>query len=99
MTLRVRIAARAAAQIRRAATWWAQNRPSAAEAIAHDIEESVALLTEQPGIGSTYSGSRAGPVRRLYMGRIGYFIYYRVNGDDLQILAFWHARRGSQPRL
>lgn len=99
MALRVRVSARAAAQIRRAAIWWAENRSSAPGAIAQDLEESVALLAEQPGIGSKYSGTRAGQVRRLYMGRVGYFVYYRVNGDELQVLAFWHARRGRQPRL
>lgn len=99
MTLRVKISARAAAQIRRAATWWAENRPSASGAIAQDLEESVALLAEQPGIGSKYSGARAGQVRRLYMGRIGYFLYYRSTADDLEVLAFWHARCGRQPRL
>ena len=99
MTLRVKISARAAAQIRGAATWWVENRLSAPAAIGQDFEESVALLAEQPGIGSKYSGARAGEVRRLYMGRVGYFIYYRVTGDDLEVLAFWHARRGRQPRL
>ncbi|WP_374665371.1 type II toxin-antitoxin system RelE/ParE family toxin [Ramlibacter sp.] len=99
MTLRVKISSRAAAQIRRAADWWADNRASAPGAIAQDLEECVALLADQPRIGSMYSGTRVGQVRRLYMGRVGYFIYYCVNGDDLQVLAFWHARRGRQPRL
>ena len=99
MTLRVKISARAAGQIRRAATWWAENRPAAPGAVAHDLEESVALLAEQPGIGSKYIGARAGQVRRLYMGRVGYFVYYRVTPEDLEVLAFWHARRGRQPRL
>lgn len=26
-------------------------------------------------------------VRRLYLSRIRYFVYYRVTGDELQILA------------
>lgn len=99
MALRVKISARAAGQIRRAAAWWAENRPSAPGAIAHDLEESVALLAEQPGIGSRYTGARAGQVRRLYMGRVGYFLYYRATPKDLEVLAFWHARRGRQPRL
>ena len=44
MTLRVKISARAAAQLRRAGAWWADNRPSAPGAIAHDFEESWAGL-------------------------------------------------------
>jgi len=99
MTLRVKISARAASQIRRAAEWWAENRLSAPNAIANDIRETVALLTEQPGIGSRYKGARTGEVRRLYMSRVGYFVYYRVSADTLEVLAFWHSRRGRQPTL
>jgi hypothetical protein len=33
------------------------------------------------------------------MGRVGYFIYYRATVDTLDVLAFWHSRRGRQPRL
>jgi plasmid stabilization system protein ParE len=56
-------------------------------------------LAEQPGIGSKYSGARASDVRRLYLGRVGYFLYYRASEDSLEILAFWHARPGKQPKL
>ena len=99
MTLRVKISARAASQVRRAAEWWVENRPSAPGAIAKDFGETVALLAEQPGIGSKYTGTCSPGVRRLYLGRVGYFIYYRASPDALEILAFWHARRGRQPRL
>lgn len=99
MALRVKVSARAASQVRRAAEWWLENRPGAPGAIGKDLAESVALLAEQPGIGSRYSGARAAGVRRLYLGRIGYFLYYRASGDSLEVLAFWHARRGRQPKL
>ena len=80
MALRVKISARAARQIRGAAEWWAENRPSAPGAIASDLGQSIALLAEQPGIGTKYSGTRVGQVRRLYMGRVGYFVYYQAAG-------------------
>lgn len=99
MALRVKVSGRAASQVRRAAAWWLQHRPSAPGAIAEDVGESIALLAEQPGIGSRYDGARTVGVRRLYLGRIGYFLYYRVAADTLQVLAFWHARRGRQPKL
>jgi len=99
MALRVKISARAAGQIQRAAQWWVENRQAAPGAISTDIGQSLALLAEQPGIGSKYTSARVGTVRRLYMGRVGYFLYYRVAGDSLEVLAFWHAKRGNQPRL
>jgi plasmid stabilization system protein ParE len=99
MALRVKIAARASLQVRIAAEWWLQNRPGAPGAIGKDVAEAIALLSEQPGIGSKYSGTRTVGVGRLYLGRIGYFLYYRASSDVLEVLAFWHARRGRQPKL
>lgn len=61
--------------------------------------ESVALLAEQPGIGAEYAGARTPGVRRLYLGRVRYFVYYKATPTELRVLAFWHASRGNQPVL
>lgn len=97
MTLRVRISARAAAEVRRADAWWTENRPAAADAIAVDFAEAVALLARQPGIGARYEGTRVAGVRRLFLNRVGYFIYDRAEADVLEVLAFWHASREHPP--
>lgn len=99
MALRVKISARAASQIRRAADWWLRNRPAAPGAVAKDVGESIALLAEQPGIGAKYEGARTPDVRRLFLSRIGYFVYYRTETGTLEVLALWHASRGEQPRV
>jgi plasmid stabilization system protein ParE len=99
MTLRVKIAARAAAQVRKATEWWAVNRLAASGAIEKDFGEAVALLAEHPGIGSKCEGHRAVGVRRLYLSRIRYFIYFNVESESLHILAFWQENRGEQPVL
>ena len=99
MTLRVKVSARAASQIRKAAEWWAENRAAAPGAIRIDIGEALALLAEQPGIGALYEGARTKGVRRLLVGRIRYFIYYRATQDALEVLAVWHVSRGKQPSV
>lgn len=99
MALRVKIAARAATQVRSAAQWWASNRPSAPGAIGADFGEAVSLLAEQPGIGARYLGARTPGVRRLFLSRVHYFVYYKADGESLQILAFWHASREQAPVL
>lgn len=99
MALRVRITARAASQIHKAAEWWAENRPAAPGAVRVDIGEALALLAQQPAIGTLYQGCRIANVRRLLLGRIRYFIYYRVTPDTLDVLALWHVSRGRQPSL
>ena len=84
-------------QIHKAAEWWLENRPSAPGAVVKEVGESLALLAEQPGIGSKYEGTRSPGVRRLFLGRIGYFVYYREVNGSLEVLALWHGSRGNQP--
>lgn len=99
MTLRVKVSACAALQIRRAAEWWAENRPAAPGAVRIDIGDALALLVQQPGIGATYEGARTQGVRRVLVGRIRYFIYYRETPNTLEVLAVWHVSRDKQPSL
>lgn len=99
MPLQIKVSARAANEIRRAAQWWAANRLAAPGAIGADLSETIKLLAEQPGIGSKYEGKRVQGARRLFLGRVGYFIYYVADDKDLKVLAFWHASRLKQPAL
>jgi plasmid stabilization system protein ParE len=99
MVLRVKVSARAASHIHHAAEWWAENRPAAPGAVRTDIGEALALLAQQPGIGSAYKGAKAKGVRRLLVGRIRYFVYYRLTPETVEVLAVWHVSRGKQPAL
>lgn len=97
MARKVLISARAAAQVRQAAHWWHVNRPSAPGAVATDLREALVLLAEHPGIGAKYEGARTPGVRRLYLSRIRYFVYYKASEEAVRVLAFWHESRGRQP--
>ena len=99
MSLQVRISARAATHVRQAAEWWHENRPSAPGAVGADFGEAIALLAEQPGIGARYEGARTPGVRRLYLSRIRYFVYYKAEKGELKVLAFWHVSRGHHPAV
>ena len=99
MALVVRVKPRAQHEIERAAEWWFDNRPAAPGAIRKDIEAALALLVEEPGIGTRVETARAEVVRRLYLARVQYFIYYRVRAGVLEVVAFWHARRESGPTV
>jgi plasmid stabilization system protein ParE len=97
VTRQVQISKRAAAQVQRQAAWWEANRPAAPGAVAEDFSEAVKLLANQPGVGSKYEGSRTPGVRRLYLGRLSYFVYYKADAKRLRVLAFWSASRAKQP--
>jgi plasmid stabilization system protein ParE len=97
--LRIEITDEARAQISTAAAWWARNRPSARDAVSDDLDRILQLLRVQPAIGTIASRATLPNVRRVTLSRVRYHLYYRVAGDALQVLAFWHTSRGSEPPL
>lgn len=99
MNREIRISARAARQFQAADRWWRENRSAAPHAMREDFSAAAKLLAEQPGIGATYEGTRAQGVRRLYLSRVRYFIYYRFSDASLDVLALWHAQREREPEL
>jgi plasmid stabilization system protein ParE len=99
LALVVRIKPRALRELERVAEWWAENRPAALGAVRKDVEAALALLVEEPGIGTKIETARSDSVRRLYLARIRYFVYYRVSGQFLDVVAFWHSSREAGPSL
>jgi plasmid stabilization system protein ParE len=97
--MRIRVTRRADAQIDQAASWWEQNRPHAPGAVDDELAEAFSLLAVQPDIGASALNTRTRAVKRIFLARIRYWLYYRVRGDETAILAFWHASRGSGPGL
>ena len=92
---------RAADQIRRASTWWQNNRPLAPSAFAEDLGRAFEVIALQPGIGARATNAHDAEIRRILLSRTGYLLYYQpvVATRSVLILALWHARRGREPRL
>ena len=97
--MNVRVTKRAQAQIDRAAQWWDENRDLAPEAFDDDLAKAFLLLGAEPRIGPPVSSTRAQGIRRLHLARIRYHLYYRIRADVVEVLALWHASRGSGPSL
>jgi len=97
--LKIRVSERAQTQIADAAQWWQFNRPSAPGAIRSDIAEMLVLIATRPSVGSLARSTRVAGTRRVYLRRIRYYLYYRVAGDFLDVLALWHESRGGLPPL
>ncbi|MCH7842038.1 MAG: hypothetical protein IID01_04650 [Chloroflexi bacterium] len=56
-------------------------------------------MSQQPGIGTAATNVALQGVRRVYLGRIRYFLYYRTRPDQVEILALWHSNRGQDPEF
>jgi len=100
--LRVSFTPRADRHLERAKAWWERNRTKARLAIVEDVEEVLELISTQPYIGALTKDVDLAGVRRVFLNRVGYYIYYRCIGDppaSIQIVAFWHARRATGPKL
>jgi plasmid stabilization system protein ParE len=91
----------AAAQIRAAEAWWRLNRPKAPKAIREDLERASSLIAVQPQAGARARNATLPGVRRLLLARTRYHLYYRQieAPKRLEILAFWHTNRGSNPPI
>ncbi len=95
--MRIRVNKRADAHIERAAIWWEQNRPLSPGALDEELAEAFSLLSSQPDIGAPAFNARTKGVRRVHLARIHYFLYYRVRGEQIEVLALWHTSRGTSP--
>jgi plasmid stabilization system protein ParE len=95
----VRVTKRAQAHIDSAALWWDQNRSLAPEAFDEELAEAFSLLSAEPGIGAPALNVRARGVRRVHLVRVHYYLYYRVRGSRVEVLALWHTSRGTGPFL
>lgn len=85
-------------QIRAARLWWMANREKAPNAFDESLEEAFSLLARHGDAGIIVRSRRQGPIRRLYIERIRYFIFYRVTATTIDVVALWHASR-RPPRL
>lgn len=87
---------RAARQVEAAALWWKANRPAAPNALHDELAAALTLVADQPACGALVPSRVSKGVRRIHLARVDYHVYYRL---AVQVIALWHARRGSQPSL
>ncbi len=77
-----------------------EGEPGASSAIRDALAWIVDHLQQNPFMGSHVENARRSDVRRFYLDRIGYHIFYRVDQRRARvvIVTFWHERR-RPPRL
>ena len=97
--LPVRVVASASLQIQEASDWWSANRDSAPLAFRDDLQQAFELISQQPRIGASATNVSLRGVRRVYLDRIRYFLYYRARPNQIEVLALWHSNRGQDPQL
>ena len=99
MGLQLHVSGRAAREIERVVQWWVANRPAAPGAVRKELERVLALLVEQPGLGSPVSQASSPGVHRFHVDRIHYWVDFRARGERLEVLSVRHSSGGSEPSL
>ena len=69
--------------------WYESARPGLGWEFLGEVHRAVTLIEKHPDIGSPVRGS----IRRVLLRRFPYWLYYRVEGDVLRVLACYGARR------
>jgi len=88
--MKVRYTQPAARELEAAISYFLEHAPSVVVDFAHSIDRALARLLDHPY--SAEETEKRG-VRRVYIRRFRYSIFYTVEGDDVVILHIRHAVR------
>ena len=88
MTLRVRLTPPARAQFLAALAYIRADRPSAAVAFRHSVDEALARLGDFPNSGRVVPEFPDLPFREVMVGP--YRFFYRVKDQTVWVVATWH---------
>jgi len=87
------ISERARRQIDEAQRWWLKNRDKAPDALEDELSATFQLILKTPEIGVLVPTRRRKFMRRIYLPRTRYYVYYLNSAPGIEILALWHASR------
>ena len=98
MTARIVVTGEAEQQARTIDTWWRQERPAAPGLFTEELAAAFALLGDAPEAGRRYPHPTVSDVRRILLRSTRYHVY-RLQENDVIVLAVWSGVRGSGPEL
>jgi plasmid stabilization system protein ParE len=99
--VKLKVAKRAEQQADRIEQWWKENRPSAPRIFTEELESTIRLVCEMPGVGVSWPSARRPGIRRVLMPKTEHHVYFRVDeaSATVHVLAVWGAPRGTGPKL
>ena len=99
MSLPVRTTPEADAQIREIDNWWHRNRHAAPDLFLTELAASFELIGSAPQIGRSYRRLPIPGTRRVLLEGARHHVYYVPHGDEVRVLAVWHAQQENAPEL
>ncbi|MSO34864.1 MAG: hypothetical protein EXQ54_00335 [Acidobacteria bacterium] len=95
---RVRFTATARQHVTQERSWWLAKRDHQ-ELFATELESAVNILAIMLGVGTPYLRTELPALRRLYVRKVGYHVYYTFDDDEVIVRALWGARRERGPTI
>ena len=97
----LRVGVTEAKQIAEIAQWWRVNREAAPQLFLDELRQAYELVRHQPQVGQPVVGAKSDRIRRVYLRRSHYHLYYQESEDGaaIDVLAVWHTSRGTAPDL
>jgi len=96
MSMEILITERAKREIRSTSQWWREH--GAGPAFHTELERVLATLQEMPHLGQPCARCPPG-TRRVLLSRTKNHLYYRIEGNCIEVLSVWHTSRGQGPAL
>lgn len=59
-----------------------------------ELDRTLAAVALMPMLGAPARSERVAGVRRVLLRKTQHYVYYRVHGERLEVLALWHTARG-----
>jgi plasmid stabilization system protein ParE len=85
----VRFRSEAASDVLLAREWYDGQRPGLGDDFVRSLERVIDLISELP---EAFPEIAVG-LRRALLGRFPYAVYYRLNADEVEVIACLHTRR------
>lgn len=92
--MRILFRPEAGAEALEAQRWYESRVPGLGLEFARSVEIAVSAISHAPG---AYVLIGEGNCRRILLRRFPYSLVYRMQGDDLLVLAIFHHRRSPAP--
>ena len=97
--MRLKFSAEARDDIRAEQAWWKANRPKSPLLLSDELRRAFALIREHPGIGKRALEVEAEGIQRFHLRGTNRYLYYLVQGDDIEVQRLWNAQSGEPPPL
>jgi len=87
--MRIKISSSAAEDIRSAVVYYSERSPELPASFIDDFDAACSLISDSPQIGSPIGEGN----RKLVMQRFPFIVIYRIDEDQVFVLAVGHQRR------